>query len=142
MLMRVITVRVEYRWLHARLLLAASANLSDKKRKLKEVHELAQSLESEEAGFAKVMAMLVRATIAIQQDQPEQTKIILENTIKQAQEEDMFLHAAVAQHQLGKLISGDEGAALRKQGTSWMTQEGISDLARISEMITPGLTKT
>ena len=50
----------------------------------------------------------------------------------------MGLHAAVARHQLGCLLGGDEGAELRRQGETAMTAEGVRAPTRMATMILPG----
>ncbi|HSD89593.1 MAG TPA: hypothetical protein VLB44_18810, partial [Kofleriaceae bacterium] len=50
----------------------------------------------------------------------------------------LFVHAA--RHRLGRLIGGDEGAAMCTQVTTWLEREGVRNPARMLAMMLPGPT--
>ncbi len=138
MLTRVITVRVDYYWLHSRLLLSAMARRPADQVDLREVAKLAKLLEKEGQDYATVMASLVRAAIAVRKGDPQQAKTLLESAIPLAKSADMFLHAAIAERRLGEMLSGDEGQALIAQGTDWLSHAGIENVNSVTDLFAPG----
>ncbi len=141
MLLRLQIVRTIYAWLRARLLLADSVTRPGQTADLREVGRIARALEKERNGYAQVMALLVRATIAMQKGDDQQSRTLLDEAIKEAQQQDMHLHQAAAERRLGSLIGGEEGAAFFEKGTSWMGQQGVVDAERMTEVILPGFRK-
>ena len=75
---------------------------------------------------------------ALREEMAPLSREFLEQTIKTAKKENMFLHAATAERRLGEMMGGDEGAALLAQGNGWMSTEGITDPDRITDVFAPG----
>ena len=55
---------------------------------------------------------------------------------------EMALHAAAASLQLGRLLPGSDGDAIRRSATAWMTQQGIRNAERMTALIFPSYGET
>jgi hypothetical protein len=135
LLLRVLTIRGESRWLLGRLHLAAERPSPAEARKF------AQSLERERMPYCAVWGGLLRAAIASQEGDDDAGVQMLRATIVNADENAMFLCAAAARYRCGQLLGGDEGRALCASASAWMAEEGIKNGERILAVVAPGFVR-
>ena len=134
LLLRVVTVRIESRWLRARLCFCGpTLHLAEAKR-------LAQQLADEGIDYPRVFAHLISGAARCRQGDTAGAASELREAIPLADRCQMGLSAAAARWRLSELIGGDEGRALRAEADAWMAQEGIRNPARMIEVVTPGFT--
>jgi hypothetical protein len=62
----------------------------------------------------------------------------VEEAVRQFDEAQMRLYAAVARRRLGQLRGGDEGRALLAEADAWMNAQGVRDPCKLSRVIAPG----
>ena len=62
----------------------------------------------------------------------------LRAAVERAEAADMRLYASAAQYQLGCLVGGDEGDALRSEAERAMTAEGVRAPGRAARWMVPG----
>ncbi len=138
MLLRIITVRLDARWLRGRLALVSALDSDESPQLLKEAGRMARLLEREKDVFANAAALLLRAAIAGQKGDVSGAMAILATAVTSAEESDLLLHAAAARRRLGELMGGDEGAALVARADEWMASEAIDNPQRMTEVFAPG----
>jgi hypothetical protein len=62
----------------------------------------------------------------------------VEKAVRQFDEAQMRLYAAVARRRLGQLRGGDGGRALLAEADAWMNAQGVRDASKLSRVIAPG----
>jgi tetratricopeptide (TPR) repeat protein len=141
MLLRVKIVRADAIALRARILVAAAAEGHAPDGGRANVSRIARRLDGERAGYANVYALLLRAGMSSfgSGHTDEEAAGHLREAIEQANEHDMGLHLAAARDRLGRIVGGDEGAALREAAAAYATAEGVVEPDRMYEAIAPGI---
>ena len=84
------------------------------------------------------LASLLRAALANAEGDGAGAIAALRAAVERAEAADMSMHASAARYQLGCLLGGEEGGALRRQAESAMTAEGVRAPARFAGMLAPG----
>jgi len=134
MLLRIATVRNPATFLRARLLLATPEGVTD----LNLVDKLASQLYKEEQGYVSAWAHLLWAGSEHQRGRAERAQDHLRAALKIAEKSAMRYHVAVTQDRLGKLVGGEEGAALLAASAHWMTEQGVLAPERMCRVLAPG----
>jgi tetratricopeptide (TPR) repeat protein len=121
MMLRIQNVRVEARYLRARVLLAL--NRRD------DALELAFDLDEEGVDWARALSLLVRG---LAQD----STTALRQAAELFQSADMQLFAAVARLRLGEALRA-EGAALVREAVAWLEGQGVVRPLQFASMLAP-----
>ncbi len=137
MLLRVKIVRADAVALRARLLVAAAAEGRAPDGLGPAVRRAVRQLEREQAGYATIYALLLRAALASLDGDAEEELRCLRQAIDHAAPADMALHLAAARHRLGALLGGDEGAALRAAAAAYAAREGVVRPERMYQLVLP-----
>jgi len=138
MLLRVQSVRFDYYWLLARLLLCEIDSGAEPRPRLRAAARCAHRLRIEAVCHARTAASLVEAAVAHHSHEPEETVRLLERAAAIAEEEDLGVFTAVARHRAGSLIGGERGAELMGECSAWMRGESVRDPVAIARLFAPG----
>jgi hypothetical protein len=98
----------------------------------------AAEIVDEKTHWASPYATLIDAALAYQTGDNGAAAHALTRAVDQFTAADMPLHAAACQRQLGAIVGGDDGAALRMNGQDFMARQGIRNPAAFSRVLTPG----
>jgi serine/threonine protein kinase/tetratricopeptide (TPR) repeat protein len=137
MLLRFQVLRLEAMHLRARLALA-SADGSERERRLQITEDLAQRLAKEKMAWADPLAALLRAGVAKKRGDESKAVILISQAIEGLELADMELYATAARLRLGEIIGGDHGAELVLAAEDWMRKQQIKNLAAFANMLAPG----
>jgi hypothetical protein len=107
-------------------------------QRLAEVRRLAQSLETECMGWTAPLAAILFAGAASVEGDARGAAAFLRSAVEHAEAAHMSGHASAARYQLGRLLGGDEGAALVTAAEGVMTAQGIRVPARFASALVPG----
>jgi eukaryotic-like serine/threonine-protein kinase len=127
--------------LHARLALAraglggraeASAQL------LRAAASCAREIEAERVPWADPLAAMVRAGVAVQQQEQTAAVGLLVAATDGFRTQEMALFEAVARRCLGELQGGEEGRAMAAAAERWMAEQGVKNVERMAAMLAPG----
>jgi hypothetical protein len=110
---------------------------SEHKRLEREVRAAAKTLVRTRAPWGAALAELLLAGLANRAGDQERALAHLERSISGLEGCDMALHAACARRNRGRLIAGDEGAAIVDAEDRWMTEHGIVSPASIAKTLAP-----
>lgn len=99
---------------------------------LVEAKKAAAKLEREELDWAGALAAVLRAAIAAREGRREVAVGKLRAAIDVFRARQMALHVSLAEHQLGLILGGDEGAALRASTDAWMKEQGVLQPAKLA----------
>jgi eukaryotic-like serine/threonine-protein kinase len=118
---------------------ASAIDAPDVRRaRLKEARAAVGRLERAGMPWTAPLASLLRASLANAEGDSATATTALRAAVERAEAADMSLHAAAARYQLGCLLGGEEGDALRRQAESAMTAEGVRAPVRAAGMLAPG----
>ena len=135
---RVQHTRVETANWRARCALARAARGEEARRMKAIALEEAQRIEREQMSWSNPFAMLIRATVAYQQGDTAAAVEGLTAATEGFTAAEMRMHAAVCRRQLGVLIGGARGTALRAEAQSFMDRQDIRNPAAFSRVLAPG----
>ncbi len=140
LLLRIQMVRVEATHLRARAALAAAegqSSLSLRQHLLRQADRDARSLASEDLPAAQALAALVQSALWHERD-PTRSTALLAGATERFSALDMPMHAAVARCAHGRLLGGDEGAALLSEGEAWLRAQRVGCPERLCALVAPG----
>jgi hypothetical protein len=137
-LLRVQYVRADAHFVRARAALASCVDDTIGPARRAEARRLAKRLTSERMPWTDALADMIWAGIASLEGTPVQAATLLRVALRSAERADMSIHAAAILHQLGVLVSGEEGRALVQKASDAMTSQGIHVPARFAGMLLPG----
>ncbi len=135
---RVQIVRINSRWLRARLLLGAHQAVQTSGW-LREASSIARQLKKEAHETADACALLIEAGVASQKGQSDEVVSLLRQLLPVAEGAGMELHAAVTRRLLGTLVGGSAAGELRSDGDAWFEHENIKNPTAMCAMIAPGI---
>jgi hypothetical protein len=138
MLYRIHTMRISSYWLRARLLLAESEEAGDHRHQRRHAARLAAALGREGDPRATIAAQLVGAGLASAGDDTPGAVTLLRAAVATGTAHALRLLAAVAQHRLGTLVGGDEGADLLAASGATFAGQGVTSATRFAEQYAPG----
>ncbi|MFT3768573.1 MAG: AAA family ATPase [Minicystis sp.] len=137
-ILRLQRVRVLFRAMHGRLLLARAASGRARAPSLLEAAVLADLLAREGVGYAAARAALLRAGIAALRGREDRARTQLEAALAVATRHGLELTAAVARARLAPLVGGDAGRALAAESRAWMARERVRRPDRLIAVEAPG----
>ncbi len=132
-------VTIEARFLRGRCALAVAAtDTDDRESLLTRVRRDARSLRRTRAVHARALATMLTAGIANVRGDLDQAKADLQQAEQGCTDVAMATNAAICRRQLGRLIGGDEGAALTARAEAQLKAEAIVNLPRFAQLFLPG----
>jgi serine/threonine protein kinase/tetratricopeptide (TPR) repeat protein len=137
MLLRFQVLRLEAMHLRARLALA-SADGSERERRLQITEDLAKRLAKEKMAWSDPLAALLRAGVAKKRGDESRAVILISQAIEGLELANMELYATAARLRLGEIIGGDHGAELVFAAEDWMRKQQIKNPAAFANMLAPG----
>src|SRR5882672_4134544 len=137
MLLRFQVLRLEAMHLRARLALA-SADGSERERRLQITEHLAQRLAKEKMAWSDPLAALLRAGIAKKRGDESKATVLISQAIEGLELANMELYATAARLRSGEIIGGDHGAELIFAAEDWMRKQQIKNPAAFANMLAPG----
>ncbi len=140
MLLRIQGLRIEAKYLRARLALASAAG-SRREQRLRIAESLAHSIEKEQMGWSNPLALIIRAGLARRRGNESRAVALLSQSIAGLEASDMALYAAAARRKLGEIIGGDQGADLIIQAEEWMSKQQIRNPAAVANLLAPGFSE-
>jgi serine/threonine protein kinase len=117
---------------------ALDAPATVRRARLAEARSIAKRLEREGMTWTAPLAKLVLAAAAHAGGDKTAAASALRAAIGRARVAEMALFEAAATLQLGSLIGGDEGEALRRQAVEAMRAEGVRAPERMAGLFVPG----
>ena len=140
MLLRFQSVRIEATHLRARLALA-SAEGSERERRLRIAEDLGQRLADERMPWSDSLATLVRAAVARKRGDDSKAAMLTSQAIEEFELADMELYAAAARRRLGEIIGGEGGSDLINRSEDWMRRQEIKNPSAFAKILAPGFEK-
>ena len=137
MLLRIQGLRIEAKYLRARLALATAAG-SERGRRLRIAEDLAKSIANEKMSWSNPLALLIQAGLARRRGDDSRAAALISQAIEGFVASDMALYAAVARRRLGEIIGGDQGGELIKKAGEWMNQQQIKNPVAVTNLMAPG----
>jgi tetratricopeptide (TPR) repeat protein len=104
----------------------------------KSAEAIARTLASHKLPAATAWAELVRATLAYQEKNEQLARARLERAYSLFDGAKMRLYAEATRSRLGRLLGGDEGAAMTSVSERWLLSEGVENPRAMLRMLTPG----
>jgi eukaryotic-like serine/threonine-protein kinase len=111
---------------------------SERERLLAVARQEAQVVHQEGRHYARGVAGILRAGVAMTEGQPEAALRELEEAIAGFTEAEMTLHAACARRRKGELLGGDRGLSLIAEADGVMEAQGIRKPQQWADMYAPG----
>jgi serine/threonine protein kinase/tetratricopeptide (TPR) repeat protein len=140
MLLRIQGLRIEAKYLRARLALASAIG-SKRERRLRIAEGLAHSIEKEQMVWSNPLALLIYAGLARRRGDDARAVVLISQAIEGLDASDMALYAAVARRKLGEVMGGDQGRELITQADDWMSQQQIRNPAAVANLMAPGFSE-
>lgn len=125
--------------LRARSALAAAGTSNEKDALLARATSDARRLARLRVGWATPMAELIQAGVArARRADDARAASLLRSAVAGFERAEMALYAAAARRCLGRVVGGDEGAALVRAADEWMKEETVKNPQRMAAMLAPG----
>jgi hypothetical protein len=134
LLLRIQVLRLEAFFLKARTILASS----EADRQLQVAEALATRIAREKMHWSDPLALLIHSGIANLRGQTDKARALLREAAGRFETAEMNYFAAAARRQLGSLSGSGEGIRLVREADAWMTEHGIRNPARFTNMWSPG----
>src|SRR5258707_11247592 len=128
MLLRIQGLRIEAKFLRARLALASAAG-EKRAHRLRIAEDLARSIADEHMPWANPLAWLIHAGLAHGRGDDSRAVALISQAIEGFEGSDMALYAATARRRLGEITGGDRGLELVSQADDWMSKQQIKNPA-------------
>ena len=137
--LRLQSVRVEMLELRARTAIAAAltAGRGDRTRWLASAARDARRLTREDSQWSAPFTDALQASLACCADDSEAAELLLERSATGFERLELRLNASCARHQLGSLLGGSRGDALRSEACAWLHAHGVLDPAKMSNTWIP-----
>jgi tetratricopeptide (TPR) repeat protein len=139
LLMYVQTLRVSAHFARGRA--AVAATRAGRKGLLRGAARDARVLQRQKAPYAVGLGTMVEAGATLLSGNLERGAAALRRAAEACDKAEMSLHAEAARWELGRVIGGDEGAALVAAAERALTAEGVRDPAAMVVTFTGGLTR-
>jgi eukaryotic-like serine/threonine-protein kinase len=144
---RSMVLRIAYMYGDA-LHMRARAHLARASRLLPQDRERAPHITAATADAARIeqltgpplqaLAIMVRASVAATQGEPERAAELCDKAIRACDETGMGLFAAICRMRRGELVGGDEGDTLRRMALQFMEAQRIKNPRRMCALFMPG----
>jgi predicted Ser/Thr protein kinase len=135
-LLRVQQVRIFVRHIRGRAALAA-AEATRRPELLRVAERDAGALRREGAPWARALAQLLYAGVAVSGGQQQRGVELLRDGARQCEAAGMHLFAAAARQRLASLVEGDEGQTLREAAQGWMASQQVKRPGRLAALLIP-----
>lgn len=140
MLLRIQGLRIEAKFLRARLALASAAG-EKRAGRLRIAEDLAKSIASEQMPWANPLAFVIQAGLAHRRGDDARAVALIIWAIEGFEGSNMALYAATARRRLGEITGGDRGAELVRQADEWMGKQQIKNPAAVANLMAPGFSE-
>jgi hypothetical protein len=140
MLLRIQGLRIEAKFLRARLALASAAG-PKRERRLRIAEGLANSIADEKMAWSNPLALLIHAGLAHRRGADSRAAALISRAIEGFDASDMALYAAAARRKLGEMLGGDRGGELCSEADDWMSKQQIKNPAAVANLMAPGFTE-
>src|SRR5439155_23592147 len=104
----------------------------------KEAARMAKKLHRERMAWSAPLGALIDGGVAMARGNAVAARAHLEAAVAGFAATEMALWAAVARWQLGRLVGGDEGAALVRAAEELMRAQSVRDPGRVAATLAPG----
>ncbi len=131
-------IRVDARYLRARVALASLATAPNPRRRLAEAVRFAKSLGGERMPWTDMLAEIVWGCVRLAEGDRARAITHLRSAVERADDVGMNLHAAAARFQLGTALGDAEGRNLVIAAEDWMRGQDIRVPERFAAMLVPG----
>ncbi|HEX8794638.1 MAG TPA: protein kinase [Polyangiaceae bacterium] len=136
---RVEIVRYASSHMRARALVAAAeASPGEREVHLGQVEPIAADMQRRRSKVSRALATLVQAGAAHVRGEEGATVTSLRASVDALENAETRLFAAAARRYLGKLVRGDEGAALVRQAETAMRAQSVRNVAAMCHCLAPG----
>ncbi|GAB4565667.1 MAG: hypothetical protein Tsb0020_16720 [Haliangiales bacterium] len=132
-------LKVELDLLRARCALAvATTGAADARRHVRAAERVLARLRRQRVSWSLPLCLLIEAGLVWLRGDRERAVGLLAEAAQRLDRADMFLFAASAKRQQGRLIGGYEGARLIDDADAAMSARGAANPAAIANMLVPG----
>jgi hypothetical protein len=131
-------IRVDARYLRARVALASLDTATNPRTRLDEAARFARALERERMPWTDLLAKIIWASIRLSEGDRATAVGHLRSAIELADDTGMAMHAAAARYQLGTVLGDVEGRKFVEAAEDWMRGQDIRVPARFAAMLVPG----
>jgi hypothetical protein len=139
---RVELVGVASSHMRARALVAAAeAHPDARSERLGDAERIAADMPGRHSNLARALATLVRAGAAEVRGDEGAAVTLLRASVDALEKADTHLFAEAARRYLGKLVKGDEGAALVQQAKSAMRAQSVRNVPAMCRCLAPGFAR-
>jgi serine/threonine protein kinase/tetratricopeptide (TPR) repeat protein len=140
MLLRIQGLRIEARFLRARLALASAAG-QQRAHRLRIAKDMADSIANEHMAWSNPLAMLILAGLAHRGGDGARAVALMTQAVAGFEASDMKLYAATARRRLGEISAGDLGRELVNQADDWMSRQQIKNPSAVANLMAPGFSE-
>ncbi len=133
-LQKILDFRCETAWMLGRLA------LSELRRDPSQRHIVRRSitrLRSYKTHYSKLLAGMLRATLAVQDSDREGAVGAFREVVALGEAAHIGFITAAARRRLGAILGGDEGRALVAEAEQWMREVGIKNPERMTYLVSP-----
>ena len=138
LLTRVQVIRVEARYLRARVALAMAAQHGASRTLLAIARTEARRIARERMPWSDPIALLLSAAVAYLEGQAADALAHLQDALDRFSRADMNLYAAVTRRRLGALQDDEGGREQMRQARDWMAAQQIKNPVAMTRMLAPG----
>jgi eukaryotic-like serine/threonine-protein kinase len=138
LLTQVQVIRVEARYLRARVALAMAARDGAPRQFLAIARAETRRIARERMPWSDPIALLVSAAVAFLEGDAPQALERLHDAVNRFDRADMNLYAAVTRLRIGALQDDVRGCELRRQANEWMVAQQIKNPVAMTRMLAPG----
>ena len=139
LLLRVQVIRVQMVQLRANAAIAAALDSGERERLLRSARRDARAIARERMPWSRPLAMLLRASLAVADDDPAAAVDELAAAEPLLEAQDMQMYAAAARVCRGHLLGGTDGASVRQRGRQAMERAGVQSVERMTRMLIAGI---
>ncbi len=139
LLLMVQLTRLEATHLRARAAIqAARAAGGDRDRLLAAAQRDARRIAHEHMPWSTPLARLIEAGVAAARDDQARAHALLAGAVPGLEAAGMALYAVAARRCQGRLEGGDAGSVLVAEAEAWLRRQGVTEPARMVDMLVPG----
>ena len=121
-------------WLMGRLALSELGQDPSQKRVV--LRAMAR-LRSYDTQYSRTIASMLRATLALHENDAESATRYFREVVTIGDLTNLYFIAAAARRRLGELLGGDKGRDLVAAAERWMTEAGIKNFDRMTDLASP-----
>jgi serine/threonine protein kinase/tetratricopeptide (TPR) repeat protein len=137
-LLRVQQVRILFLHLRARAAMAAAPAAAEPAPLWHAAERDARLLRRERIAWAKALAQLVRAGVAMGWHDTDGARQLLKDAAGRLDAAGLRLHAAAARRRQGERVDGSQGQRLVEQADAWMKGQNVRRPDRVTALLAPG----